>query len=207
MSTDYTEILTLADRIATADLAVVASVGRLVAVEPDRTEGVQRTLGLFELHVEDVLKGPRLTKALLRVVGEGEGERARWLVPVGEGRRLVLLLARDVGPGIPEDTYAPLHGSGFGIDDERVRIPEDIVDDVSRSVVAFDGSDVPLDGFRRLVDEIGRRRGETEREVAELLPEEARTRPYREVEERPDATPPTPDDAVHARPAALGPDD
>jgi hypothetical protein len=204
MATEYTEIPTLADRIATADAAVVASIGRLVALEPDPTDGVQRVFGLFELDVQDVLKGPRLGTALLRVVGEGEDERARWLVPVGEGRRLLLLLARDVGPAIPADTYAPLHESGFELEDDRARIPEEILDADSRRVVDFDGSHVPLDGLRRFVEIIERRRDETERAVAELLPEEARTRPYAEVEERPDAAARAEDGAVHARPATIG---
>lgn len=204
MATDYTEIPTLTDRIAAAESAVVASIGRLVAVEPDRTEGVQRVFGLFELDVEDVLKGPRLGKALLRVVGEGEDENARWLVPVGERRRLVLLLAPDVGPGIPDDTYAPVHASGFELEDDRARLPEDVLDDESRRVLDFDGSHVPLEGLRRLVEAIDRRRREPESAVAELLPEEALTRPYPEVEERPDMADRARDEAVHARPASIG---
>lgn len=203
MATDYTEIPTLADRIAAAEAAVVASIGRLVALEADPTEGVRRVFGLFELHVEDVLRGPRLTKALLRVVGDGEDENARWLVPVGERRRLVLLLAPDVGPGIPGETYAPVQGSGFELEDDRARIPEDIVDDESRRILDFDGSHVPLEGLRRLVEAIERRRRETESTVAELLPEEARTRPYPEVEERPDMADRARDATVHARPATI----
>ena len=137
------------------------------------------------------------------MIGEGEDERARWLVPAA---RVVLVLARDVGPGIPEGTYAPLHGSGFELDGDRARIPDEILDDDSRRLAGAEGADVPLDGLRRLVAEIVRRREEIEHAVAEVLPEEARTRPYPDVEERADAAAWTQDPAVHARPAGIGRD-
>jgi hypothetical protein len=210
MATDFLKTPQLTERIAAADVIAVASTGRLVGVERDPTEGVGRVFGLFELLVENVISGdlPQGT-VLLRVLGDGEDERARWLVPVQEGRRLVLLMARDVGPELPENTFAPVHASGFELEDDgRVRIPEDAVDDLTRRVAELEGSHVTVDGLRRLVEVVRQDREAAAREMAELLPEDALTRLYPEVEERPDVAERSlaaaVDAGVQGRPATIG---
>jgi hypothetical protein len=211
MATDYLVTPSLSDRIAAADVIALGSIGRLIGVEPDRTEGVRRVFGVFEVRVEDFLKGDRPPATLvLRVIGEGEDDRARWLASIGEGRRFVLLLTRDVGPGIPEDAFALVHASAFEFDDSgngRIPVPEEAVDDLTRSVAEFDGTHVSLEGLRRLVDLISQDREEAARQTAELLPEQALTRPYPEVEERPDVAEPSlkPERArvAQAQPAAI----
>ena len=200
MSSDYREIPKLADRIATADVIVIGSAGRLVRVEPDPTEGVRRVFGLFELLVDEVLVGdlPE-TEPRLRVLGEGQDDRAQWLVPV-EDARLVFLLAREAGAGIAENTFAPVNASGFPLEDDgRVRIPTDAVDELTERLAGYDRSYLRIDGLRRLVEFITNERIEAARSQETLLGEEALTRPYPEIEERTDLAKPS----LGARPARI----
>jgi len=187
LATDYDEVPTLVERIIGADLVLVGRVGRLVDVRPDKTEGQRRVVGIFELEVEKVLKGDEPTgRVLLRLLGEGQDERAAWIVSVEEGKRMLFLLASDVGPELPERLFAPVFASGFEIeDDARIRIPPTAVDDLTREVARFDGSHVPLNGLQRLVEVVRRQHDERKREVEQFLPREATKRPYPEVGEVP----------------------
>lgn len=187
MTTRLDRMPPLSERIVGADLIATGTVVGLRDIRP--AEGLEppRVSGLFEVDLDEVLRGDRAHgTALVRVLGEGRDERAVWVVPLQEGQRILLLLARDTAPDLPKDVFAPYFESSFPVEDGRVRVPEDALDELTMEVAGAERGVVPLDGLRRLVEVVGARREEWLRELQALLPAELRDQPYPEVEERPD---------------------
>jgi hypothetical protein len=106
-------------------------------------------------------------------------------VPLEEGQRTLLLLARDVAPDLPEDVFAPYFESSFPVENEGVHVPEDALDELTIDVAGAERGVVPLDGFRRLVEFVGAQREERLRELEAIVPAELRDQPYPEVLETP----------------------
>jgi hypothetical protein len=186
MSTEYGPTLTLTERIEGAELILVGIPGMLTEIIPDATEGQRRVFGIFQFAVERTMKGELSEDRLLvRVLGEGEDERARWLLPIEEGRSLVCLLTPDVGPDLPHNVYAPVAASGFLLEGEGVLVPEDAFDDLTRQITGAEAPPIPLDGFVRLVDTVVQRRAQQLGELRGSLPEDILDRPYPPVEEMP----------------------
>jgi hypothetical protein len=186
MATDYDLIPSLIERMTASHLVVVVAGARLIDLQRDRVEGPPRVLGVFEVDVEEVLDGqPPADRPLVRVLGEGQDEQARWLVPLTEGGRWVLLLARDVGPGLPEGLYAPVFASGFRVADGSVELPEEAVDERTRELADVRDGRATLDGLRRLLEIVRRERAEADQQLEEFLPPEALRRPYPDTEELP----------------------
>ena len=115
MSTTYDATPSLLDRVVGADLILLGTahgpvrVDRLDALDAlEEEEERPRVYGWFEVRPERVLDGePGSEPILLRVIGEGTDADATWLVPVPSDRPMVALLNRDVGPGLPDNTFAP----------------------------------------------------------------------------------------------------
>jgi hypothetical protein len=186
MATDYDLIPTLIERIAASQLVVIVAGARLIDVQRDRVEAPPRILGVFEVDVEDVLDGERpADRLLVRVLGEGHDERARWLVPLTDSHRLVLLLTRDVGPDLPEGLYAPVFASGFRIDNDSIELPEEAVDERTRELAEVRDGRATLGGLRRLLEVVRRERAEAHQQLEQFLPPEALSRPYPDTEEIP----------------------
>jgi hypothetical protein len=186
MATDYELIPSLIERIAASQLVVVVAGARLIDLQRDRIEGPPRVLGVFEVDVEEVLDGERPTDRLLvRVLGEGQDEQARWLVPLTDGHRQVLVLARDVAPGLPGGLYAPVFASGFRIDGDSIELPEDVVDERTRELADVRDRRATLDGLRRLLEVVRREQAQARQRLEEFLPPEALRRPYPDTEELP----------------------
>lgn len=187
MATLYEETPTLTDRIVAADLIVAGRFGRLVDTQALQMGDGPRVLGLFEVDVEQVIQGEIPSRPLLvRVLGEGEEERAAWVVPVKKEDVVVLLLVRDVEPGLPENVFAPYFASAFPLTEEgRVQLPEEIVDDLTREVTRVEDSAIPLEGLARVIEEARRRREQPEQELQSVEPAELRREPYPEVTEMP----------------------
>jgi hypothetical protein len=186
MATDYELIPSLVERMAASQLVVIVAGARLIDLERDRVEGPQRVLGVFEVDVEEVLDGERpADRLLVRVLGEGLDEQARWVVPLSEAQRWVLLLTRDVGRGLPEGLYAPVFASGFRIDDDSIELPEDAVDERTRELAGIHDGRATLDGLRRLLEVVRREQAQARQRLEEFLPPEALRRPYPDTEELP----------------------
>jgi len=170
MAIDYFELPGLLDRIAISDAIVIGSFGRLIGSEPDSTEGVRRVRGLFEFEVHEWIKGESVTNlAIVRQVGELTDEHIRWLVPVYP-RRVLLLLARDVQLGLPDNTFAPISSSAFDIDDsDEVQIPQDLLDERLRHIVEPDSARISLTGFTNFVHSVIEQRESARIQMSELL--------------------------------------
>jgi hypothetical protein len=186
MPTLFDRIPTLVERILGADLIAIGTVVGLREVRPAEGFEIPRVSGLFEVQLDDVLRGERPEdRVLVRVLGDGEDERAAWSVPLEEGRRLLLLLARDVAPELPEGVFAPYFESSFPVEDDSVRVPEETLDERAKEITGAKRDTVPLDGFRRLADVVGAEREKRLRELDELVPADLRERPYPDTEEQP----------------------
>ena len=198
MATLYEETPTLTDRIVAAELIITGRFGRLLGTQAVQIGDRPRVLGLFEVDVEQVLQGEVPSRpVLVRVLGEGEEERAAWIVPLEEGGLLVLLLVRDVEPGLPENVFAPYFASVFRLIEEgRVQLPEEIVDELTRDVTSVEDSTIPLEELARLIEEVRGRRERPDQELQKVEPAELRKEPYPEVTETPEP------DVGGARPAA-----
>jgi hypothetical protein len=210
MATDYELIPNLIERITASQLVVVVTGGRLVDLQRDPIQDPPRVLGVFEVDVEDVLDGERPTDRLLvRVLGEGQDEQARWLVPLSDGHRWVLLLTRDVAPGLPEGLYAPVFSSGFRIDNGSIEFPEEAVDERTRELADVRERRATLDGLRRLLEVVRAERTQARQRLEQFLPPEALRRPYPDTEEIPpdvieDASAVAGATILAARPAEIG---
>jgi hypothetical protein len=186
MATDYRLIPSLIERIAASHLVVIVAGARLIDLQRDRVEGLQRVLGVFEVDVEEVLDRERpADRLLVRVLGEGQDEQARWLVPLTEGHRWVLLLVRDAGPGLPGGLYAPVFASGFRIDDGSIELPEDALDERTRELADVRDGRATIDGLRRLLEVVRGEQTQARQRLEEFLPPEALRRPYPDTEELP----------------------
>jgi hypothetical protein len=186
MATDYRLIPSLIERIAASHLVVIVAGARLIDLQRERVEGLQRVLGVFEVDVEEVLDGERpADRLLVRVLGEGQDEQARWLVPLTEGHRWVLLLVRDAGPGLPGGLYAPVFASGFRIDDGSIELPEDALDERTRELADVRDGRATIDGLRRLLEVVRGEQTQARQRLEEFLPPEALRRPYPDTEELP----------------------
>jgi hypothetical protein len=97
------------------------------------------------------------------------------------GAPVLLMLARDVAPDLPDDVYAPYFAGVFSVeDDEWVAVPEDASDETTREVAGSDDRGrVHLAGLRRLVDTVTAELEEHRREVEGLLPARLVRDPYR----------------------------
>jgi hypothetical protein len=198
MATDYDLIPSIIERITASHLVVIVTGARLTDLQRDRVEGPPRIVGVFEVDVEEVLDGERpADRLLVRVLGEGQNEQARWLVPLTEGHRWVLLLARDVGPGLPDGLYAPVFASGFRIDNGSIELPEQAVDERTRELADVRDGRATLDGLRRLLEVVRAERAEARQRLEQFLPPEALRRPYPDTEE-------IPPDVVEVPPAVAG---
>jgi hypothetical protein len=185
MATLYEETPTLVDRIVAADLVITGRVGQLVSVQRIQAGDQPRVLGLFEVSVEHIIWGePSSDRILVRVFGAGQDERAAWIVPIEE-EQLALLLVRDVEPGLPDNVFAPYFASGFPVTAQRIRLPDEVVDDLTREVAGVEDSTIAVESLDRLVQEVSRRQETRDRELQEVEPAELREQPYRPVVEMP----------------------
>ncbi len=180
MATDYYETPSFLDRIIGADLVVTGRPGRLLQVEPPRGGDDSRVYGVFEVAVDSVLMGDPSSEVLrLRVLGEGQDEQATWIVPLGEDRSFLFLLARDVEPEAAEDLYAPVFSGVYPLTDEdHVNVPEEALDDQTREKARFEGNRVSLDGVRQLIESVLRERENQQRQLEEIGVSELLDRPY-----------------------------
>jgi hypothetical protein len=210
MATDYEVIPNLIERITASQLVVIVTGGRLVDLQRDPIQEPPRVLGVFEVDVEDVLDGERPTdRLLIRVLGEGQDEQARWLVPLSDGHRWVLLLTPDTGPGLPEGLYAPVFSSGFRIDNGNVELPEEALDERTRELADVRERRATLDGLRRLLEVVRAERTQARQRLEQFLPPEALRRPHPDTEEIPPAVIEVPSAVAGttipaARPAEIG---
>jgi hypothetical protein len=215
MATLYEEIPTLVERIVAADLVITGRFGRLVGIQRVEAGDRPRVTGLFEVSVEHAIRGePPSDAILVRVLGEGEDERAAWIIDVKAAELLVFLLVRDVEPGLPNNVFAPYFSSAFPVADGTVRLPEEVVDERSREIAGFEDSTTSLDRLERLIQEVWRAREERDRALAEVEPAELKEQRYPEVAEMPQpelggALPATPEGerphVVGAEPRVAGP--
>jgi hypothetical protein len=184
MPTELEQVPTLVERIAGAHLIVIGRVAGLREVQPAEHFDRPRAFGMFEVDVDDVLYGEPPDRLMLRVLsdpddGKSEGER-RWVVPMEVGASVLLLLARDVAPELPDDVYTPYFASVFSVeDDEWVAVPDDALDAPTRETAGGDARGrVRLAGLRRLVETVTAEFDERRRAVEGLLPGHLMRDPY-----------------------------
>jgi hypothetical protein len=187
MATLYEEIPTLADRTVAADLIITGRFRRLLGTQALQIGDRPRVLGLFEVDVEQVVEGEVPARPLLvRVLGEGDEGRVAWIVSVEDERLLVLMLVRDIEPGLPNNVFAPYFASAFPLSEEgNVQLPEETIDDFTREVTRVEDSTIPLEGLGRLVEEVRRRREQPDHELQRVEPLELRREPYPQITEVP----------------------
>lgn len=185
MASVYDRPPTMLDRVVGARLVVIGSVRRVIEVRADEfTDG--RVFGTLELDVSEVIFGEvRGDKIPVRLVGEGDAERPRWIVPAEEGRRLVWFLTPDSVPGQEGDVYAPVFAGGFPIDEDGVHVPAEAVDQVTTEVTGAKGPPIPIEALRRLIDEIAQQRDQQFEELNRVAPAAAISAPYPPVQEMP----------------------
>jgi hypothetical protein len=178
----------LFDRVLAADLAVAGTVAALVRIE--KLEGFEtpRIAGFFEVQVERALLGdPPSERVLVRVLGEGSEDKPAWTTELRPEARVLLLLARDVAPELPDNLFTPYFSSAFEVgDDDRVVFPTDVLDDESRRLLRPERGRTPLDRVQALFDAALSERVERQRELEALIPRRRIGR-YPEAQEMPTA--------------------
>jgi hypothetical protein len=184
MSTTYDATPSVLDRVVGADLIVVGVVRGPVRTSPVEDAERPRVHGWFEMRPERVLAGePPEAPILVRVLGDGSVEDPSWTVRLPDDGRVVAMLARDVGPELPDNLFAPCFAGLFAIaGDGTVRVPEEALDDASRRLADADGASLTIDQIHRLADRVAQRRAENERRLEAEEPAEVR------AEARPDLT-------------------
>jgi len=126
MTTSYEGIPPLDHRLASAELIVLGTVRRQVDVELHALEEAQEVHSVFTVAVDRVLAGSLdADEITVRVVGgSAEGVETKHSTAIAEGRELLLLLSRDVGPGRPETAYVPFFGGCYATKGKAVALPE-----------------------------------------------------------------------------------
>ncbi|WP_421732971.1 hypothetical protein [Cellulomonas sp.] len=195
MTTRLGQAPTLVERIVGAHLVVLGRVRGLREVRAADGFDERRSVALFDVDVDDVLLGRPPRRLVVRVLSApdrtGKDEES-WVVPMDPEVPVLLLLARDAGPDLPDDTYAPVEASVFPVEDgDAVIVAEDALDERTRERLGADDSGrVSLDSFRGLVDEVAKAIEQHRREVEELVPSHGKDVPYPPVLEWPgDETP------------------
>jgi hypothetical protein len=198
MATVYDQIPSLAERIVGAHLIVIARFAGLREVRPAEGFDRPRVFGLFEVEVDEVLYGEPQDPLLVRVLSDPEdpdpdptGEATRWVVPVDPDARVLLVLARDVAPDLPDGVYAPYFASAFAVEEDWVAVPADALDEqIRRMTEVDDRGRVSIAGLRRLIETVTAELDDRRRALELLFPPALREHPYPPSLERPDAEQP-----------------
>ena len=173
MTTTYDGIPDLPERLAGADIVLIGRVEKLADVETHIVEDAPEVHSVFAITVERVLEGELDRKDVtVRVVGgSAEDTQTPWTVEMPEGEPMLLLLARDIGPGRSSDAYVPYFAGCYRVADDAVALPE---------------GRTPLAKIRSLIAS-GRRARKRELDaLEELEPAGLRRRPYEPVTEMPE---------------------
>jgi hypothetical protein len=175
MSTTYDAIPSVLDRVVGSDLIVLGSARGPVRIEPLQGAEPPRVYGWFEIALQDVLTGDAPEPPLLvRMIGNGRPDNAVWPMPIPADTPMLWMLVRDIGPDLPDQLFTPCYHGVYELSREGVvRVPEDALDDASREL-AGQGPGLSLDGFRRLIGAVERRRAGAARRLAEAEPAEIR---------------------------------
>jgi hypothetical protein len=191
VATTYDTIPTLSERILGADLIMIGTVIRLVETRQSQFSDAPRSFGIFEVTVEEVLKGRRPGRRLLVGTLSAAGQdQTAWLASLHEDARMLFLLVPDVGPSLPERLFAPYFASAFELDGRNTfSLPREALDSESRKLLRATGRRFSLTAFRRLVDHAVSAQERDRTEVEELLPPGMARRPYAPVTESPLQTP------------------
>jgi hypothetical protein len=195
MATVYDRIPTLVERIVGAHLIVIARFAGLREVRPAEGFDRPRVFGLFEVDVAEVLYGAPPDRLLVRVLSDPEdpepdptGEATRWVVLVDPDARVLLVLARDVAPDLPDGVYALYFASAFAVEEDWVVVPADALDEQTRRMTEVDDRGrVSIAGLRRLIETVTAELDDRRRALEVLFPPVLREHPYPPTLERPDA--------------------
>ena len=127
MTTIYRHKPNLVNRMALAELAVVAMIEKAIRAEIRVTDAPARVETTFRLRIERCLKGKaaRSTVSLRLIGGASQGIRTPWMTRIKPGERWVLMMARDVGPRRRAGEYVPVF-NGFYAVDHRERITVEV---------------------------------------------------------------------------------
>jgi hypothetical protein len=192
--TTYAETTaTLTQRVAHAELILLARGLRELDVAPDPLAPTDQVIGTFQVELEAVLAGELNTRDVrVRLLAPARDEGPKWAIQLDSP--LVVLLQRESAPGA--DTYVPYESSAFPVRDNRVAVPDELADDEARQLIR-DGA-ITVDALAELHSFVRERKSEearlrSERE-ADLPGDE--DEPVREVPEH---------ERVPARPATPAP--
>ena len=187
MSTTYDATPSLFERVVGSDLILLGVASGPVRVERLDSGERPRVYGWFEMRPERVLDGePPSSTILMRVIGEGTEDDARWLVPVSGETPVLAMLTRDIGPDLPENLFAPCFAGVYEVSaDGGVRVPDDALDRVTRELAGSDGDGLTVDQVHRLVEGVNQRRAEDRRRLEDEEPADVRGLPRPDVQEYP----------------------
>jgi hypothetical protein len=176
MSTTYDATPTVQDRVIGSDLIVLATIKGPVQAVPIEDAAHPRVHGWFEVDIRETLSGEQPPgRVTMRVIGEGHDGAVTWPVPVPSEEPLLCFLTRDIGPGLPDQLFAPCHNGLYALSADGVaQVPDSIIDDAARELTGAGRAGIPIVGIRRLIDARAERYATETRHFDEHEPVETR---------------------------------
>jgi hypothetical protein len=185
MSTTYDDTPSILERVIGSDLILLATVRGPVRVSQIAGAENARVHGWFEVAIRDTLSGhPPSDTVTVRVIGEGTENEVTWPVPVPTDEPALCFLTRDVGPDLPTDLCAACHNGVYTVAADGVaEVPDTAMDEATRKLAGSGRGGLPLEGLRRLIETVARRRDAELRAVEENEPADIRSVPRPELAE------------------------
>ena len=154
MTSYYTQIPTLQERVHATQLVIVGRIGKVIETETEYHDDKAYVRTTFEVMVESVLKGKVTDQRIAVQVLGGKSEQGEtpMQLPMRDGGMIVLMLANAEKQGV----FVPYLGSAFAVTpDLRVELRDvsieklDILDPIKS-----EKGDLSLDELKKLVNEI-----------------------------------------------------
>jgi hypothetical protein len=191
MTTTYTGIPTLEERVVAATLVILGRVEKVLDVTTDYRQQEPQVRTTFRVAVDSILKGKTDAEAVEVKVAGGKTEAVEtpWSVALKEGDQVLLMLSPNYADHTP-DVYVPYFGSSYPVTGEgEVELSEDVSKELDQKRVPLQRGRAKLADLRRLVDDVVQRQAKEDDLLAGQEPEEYRKLPYREIQEMPNASP------------------
>jgi hypothetical protein len=174
-------VVSLVDRLAAAELVVVARARETLEETPDPCGDPTLTFTTVDAEVDEVLRGETKGAIRVRVASQPSDDKDSPARRLTSGKPVLLILAKDEDGDPPR--YGVQYGSAFAVDGDTINMPED---------VPIGGHEVEdgklgLAGVRQMLAELAAVDKERRQRYTEVDPEwEARDYPeVQEIAKRP----------------------